>query len=483
MSLKDQTLKGLTWDLSGRIISQVVSFFISIILARLLLPKDFGILAMVNAIVAIANIFIDFGFNTSLIQRQDLKEEHYSSVFIFNIVIGFCLAALLFSFSERISTFYRNETVSSVARVMSLIFVFNSLGSIFKIKFYKDLNFKFLSIGSIIGTISGGILGVVMALNSFGVWSLVAQALCGSVITSTFFFINSKWLPKIKFCVKSLKELWSFSFSIFLATVVGVLFGQLDSLSIGRLFSSAHLGYYYRAKSMESMLYEFTSQSLLSVLFPTLSRVKDDKERFKAIILNSFHIIMYFSVSILGLLYLTSKDLIILLFTEKWLQSVDFFNLLLLSGFVYPINSLFNSILASRGNSKSFLNVTLIRYLILSPAYIVLYYFGIYAFLYSFIILTLLSLFFSIRFVCRDINMSINFFIKTIAKYVFTTIIIVSIIKYYMYFRITDIILQISVISISYIICNIIFFSIIKAEGPKLLFREIMAYKNKISNV
>lgn len=483
MSLKKKTINSLGWDLSGRISGQAVSFIISVILARILSPKDFGILAMVNVVVAIANIFLDFGFNTSLVQKTKIRDEHYSSVFIFNLIVGLLLSILLYIFSGVIARFYKNELVESVGHFMSLVFIVNAFGSIFRVKLYKELNFKALSTGGLLGTLLSGIIGVLMAIKGFGIWSLVAQTLSSSFITSFFFFLTSNWIPKLKFNIIYLKELWGFSFSIFISTVVGVLFGQFDNLTIGRLFPPANLGYYYRAKSMEAMMYEFTSQSLLSVLFPTLSIVKDDKERFNNIIFKSFHIISYFSVSLLGLLYLISKDLILVLFTSKWLPSVEFFNLLLLSGFVYPINALFNSILASSGNSKSFLKLTIIRYSVLLPSYILLYIYNIQIFLIGFVILTMISLIFSIKYVSQVIDLKFYWFIKSLFPYVLINLIIVIALNKTFYQSFNNSFLQILVFSSSFVFCNIIAFNLVKVEGLKLIVIELKELKNKFIKV
>ena len=485
MSLRKKTIKGLTWDLSGRISSQVVSFIISIFLARILSPKDFGLLAMVNVVVSIANIFLDFGFNTSLVQKQKIEKEHFSSVFIFNIIVGVSFALLLFLFSGLISKFYNNELVKPVGRIMSLIFIINSFGSIFRIKLYKELNFKTLSIGSILGTVISGIVGVSMALNGFGVWSLVAQTISASLVTSAFFLIKSKWIPAIIFSIKHLKELLNFSFSIFISTLIGVVFNQLDNLVIGKLFSPSNLGYYYRAKSMEMMTYEFTSVSLLTVLFPSLSLVKDDKDRFIKIVLKSFHIILYFSISLLGFLYLTSNKIFVILFTEKWTPSVEYFNILLLSAFIYPINTLFSAILTSKGNSKSFLRLTILRYTILSITFFFLYFYGINTYLYSYVFFTIVIFIFSVSYVTKELMISRSLFFKGVIPYLLITLIITLPLMYLDNYINSSSILNLILISFIYFFLNIFIFNILNIKGFVLFKNEIfdMLNKNKLNKI
>lgn len=478
MSLKDDTLIGFSWDLLGKILISGISFLTTIVLSRILLPEDFGLLAMVNVIVVVANIFIDFGFNTSLVQKKDIKDEHYSSVFIFNMLVAIFMSVILFFSSGIISRFYNNNLIEDITRVMSFVFILNALGGILRTKLYKELDFKTLSIGSILGGLLGGVIGILMAINGFGIWSLVAQTLSTSLINSIYLFFKSRWIPKIVFKIKYLKELWGFSFRIFISTLIGSIYSQLDNLIIGKLFSPASLGYYYRAKSMENFMYEFSSKSLLIVMFPVMSSINDDKVKFKKIVLKSFHVVSFFSLSLLGLLYLIADDLIIGLLSEKWIPSVNFFKLLLLSSFAYPIGQLTSSVLASSGNSKAFLNLTIVRYLLLTPAYGFLYFYSITVFLYSFIIINFITLFFYIKFMSRQINSPSIWFYKALFPYVVINLLLTIIFNSSLNLSSLDILLRISITSILFIGSNLIFFYFARSEGLLLLWMQL---KKKIN--
>lgn len=176
-NLKSKTLKALGWDIAGRFSGQGVTFLISIILARLLSPGDFGLLAMINVVVGIASIVMDLGFGSSLVQRKDIKEEHYGSVFCFNITIGLLLAVLLFCFSGLLAQFYKKEIIKHLGNAMAPVFVINAFGSVVRTKLYKELNFKTLTLSTLYGSGIGGCIGVAMAFTGFSVWSLVTQAL------------------------------------------------------------------------------------------------------------------------------------------------------------------------------------------------------------------------------------------------------------------------------------------------------------------
>ena len=428
-SLKTRTMKALGWDLTGRLSGQGVSFVISIFLARLLSPADFGLLAMVNVVVGIASVVMDMGFGSALVQRKEVTEDHYGSVFVFNTVVGLLLTVLLFSCSGLLARFYKREIIADIGRIMCLVFIINSFGSVIRTKLYKELNFKILTLSTLFSVIISGSTGVLMAFMGFGIWSLVTQSLLSPFLINLFCFIAAKWFPKIIFRLGSLKELWNYSVNIFISTLIGAVYGQLDALVIGKIFAPAKLGYYYRAKSLESMLYNYTSQSLLSVFFPAMSSVKDEKERFNSIVLRAFHIICFISFTLLGVLFLVSGDIIVILFSKKWLPSVPLFKILLLSSFVYPMTALFNSVLSSKGNSKAFLRITIIRYTILTPTFIILSYFGIKMFLYSFVVSTILSLFFSTYYASREIQLPPFLFLKTILPYVLIDIFITGILE------------------------------------------------------
>jgi len=472
VNLKNKTIKALGWDLSGRFASQGVSFVISILLARLLSPQDFGVLAMVNVVVAVATVFIDMGFGSSLVQRSIITEEHYNSVFVFNIMFGLFLSVLLFMCSGSLARFYENKIIEDVGRVMSLIFVLNAFGSVVRIKLYKELNFKALSLATLFGTVIGGTIGVLMAFMGYGIWSLVAQSLLSLFLTTLYCYFSAKWFPKIIFKLKILKELWSYSFHIFISTIIGIFFGQLDNLVIGKLFASAKLGYYYRAKSMESLIHNYTSQSLLSVLFPSMSSVKEDRNRFNSIVFKAYHIICFFSFFLLGLLYLVSEDLMVILFSEKWLPSVPYFRILLLSSFVYPMGALFNAVLASKGNSKAFLHSTIVRYVILLPTYFVLFHFEIDVFLYSFCFATILSLFTATHYASKEMRTSALWFYKTLIPYISINALITILLEQINHLIILNHFLHLSLFTALFLFSYIFLSKLFGIEGYKLSMAE-----------
>jgi len=223
-SLKEKSVKGLFWDYAGRLSIQGVSFFVSIILSRILFPEDFGLLAMINVVVAVSTTFVDMGLSSALIQRKELTEEHFGTAFLLNISMGVLMSLILFLSSGKIAKFYNIDSLETIAKVMSIIFILNSFGNVIRAKLQKELNFKTLTISNLIAAVGSGTIGIISAISGFGVWSLVFQSISVPLIGNLSLFILEKWRPKMRFGITALKELWSFGFKMFLTSILENVF-------------------------------------------------------------------------------------------------------------------------------------------------------------------------------------------------------------------------------------------------------------------
>ena len=261
---------------------------------------------------------------------------------------------------------------------------------------------------------SAGIVSILLAFYGAGVWSLVALELTQGIIYSILIWSTSHWRPSWQFSWKALMQLWTFGFRMLLIGFLTRVFTQLDTMIIGKLFAPATLGFFNRAKALDQMVVNYSSGSLTAVLFPVLSKVQNDLHRFQNIIIKSLGVIVFIVFLLLGGLYLVSHELIVLLFGEKWLQSVDYFKILVLGGFGFPIRALLNNVLTSRGNSKAFLRLEIYTKVILSVNFIVLYLWGINPFLYGLVVIAFLNTFITILFVSREIKLPSLLLIKPI---------------------------------------------------------------------
>jgi O-antigen/teichoic acid export membrane protein len=405
-NLKAKGARAFIWDFSGKMATQGMGFVISIFLARLLEPSEFGLIAMVMVIIGMADVFTDVGLGGALIQRKKVLSVHYSSVFYFNLFIGSLLTLITYFSSRWIGAFYNNAELIPLAQVMSLSFVINAFSSVQISKLRKELNFAAITKSRFMASLLSGGLGVSLAFYGYGVWSLVAQTLSMGLFLNIFIWSISRWSPSLLFSFKALTQLWGFGFRMFLSSLLDAVFTRLDYLLIGKLFMPTTLGYFQRAKSLNLMVIQYSSSSLMRVLFPVLSKIQNDLPRLRKIIVKMTGVISFVVFLLLGGLYLVSEELIILLFGDKWRPSVNFFQILVFSGFGYPVSALLINVLRSRGNSKAFLRLEIYKKILMSINFFVLYFWGIDFYLYGLIITVILSVSLNIFFASREINVT-----------------------------------------------------------------------------
>jgi O-antigen/teichoic acid export membrane protein len=426
--LKAQGLNALIWDFLGKIARYGATFIATVVLARLLEPSDFGLIAMVIVIVMLAMVFSDVGLGAALIQRRRVLQVHYASVFYFNIFFGVFLTLLTFLSASWISDFYDNKELIPIVQVTSLTFIINAFSSVQTNKFRRELNYRALAKTEVTAAVLSGLTGIGLAFYGAGVWSLVAQVVSRGVYYNIYIWSASTWLPSLLFSFKALRQLWGFGFRIFLSNLLEAIFSKLDVIIIGKLFTPAILGFFDQAKRLDMIITELSSGSIMAVLFPVLSKVQNDLLKFQHIIIKILGIISFIIFFLLGVMYLTSEELIVLLFTEKWLPSVVYFKIIVLSGFSYPISALLVNILSSRGNSKAFLRLEIYKKILLSINLYVGFLWGIEGYLYGFLVVNILGISLNILFASREIKLSFLVFFKPVIVQMMISIISVWII-------------------------------------------------------
>lgn len=483
-NLKQKSIKAFTWDFLGKMANHSVSFIVSIFLARLLSPGDFGMLAMVNVFIMLSASLVDMGLGTALIQRKNVTDKHYSSVFFFNITVGSLLTLLLFFLAPLVGTFYENKELIPITQTMSLLFILNSFGNVIRAKLRKELIYNIPTKAGLISSLVSGITGITMAFTGFGVWSLVVQSLLRPIIANLYLFYSVRWRPKLQFAWQALKDLWSFGFRMFLSGIINSIFSNLDSLIIGKLFPPAILGYYYRARSLNSYIVQYSSASLMSVLFPALSKVQDDLERFKSIIHKTYHLIALVAFFLTGFFFITGADFIILLFGSKWVPAIPYFRLIILTGYAYPISSLLVNILSASGNSKAFLKLEIIKKAFLGASFAFGFIWGLEGFLVCNAFAMFISVYFNIVFAGKQLKTGQLWFIKMTLPYLFITLFFAGSLfwigEQIQLNRILHLLIGGSLFTMFYFFFLLIF----KAEGIIILWNEIKKlrfFKNKFS--
>ena len=323
--LKTKGLQAFIWDLLGNLGTHVSSLIVTIYLARLLEPSDFGLIAIIMVIVSVATIFSDVGLGGALIQRSRLLPIHYSSVFFFNISAGFLLTILTYLSAGHIAQFYNNPQLLPLIQVMSSLFIISALHAVQSVILRKELNYELLTKVNLIASIISGIIGVLLAFWGAGVWSLVAQLISREVLINILIWNKSSWVPALAFSFKALKQLWGYGMNMFLAGLLDTIYERADYLIIGKLFAPATLGFFHQAKQLNMLVIKYSAGSLMSVLFPVLSKIQNDLDQFRRVVVKSTGIISFVTFLILGGLFLVADELILLLLGPKWESSIFYF--------------------------------------------------------------------------------------------------------------------------------------------------------------
>ncbi|RLA44209.1 MAG: hypothetical protein DRR42_20750 [Gammaproteobacteria bacterium] len=425
--LKQQAARAFFWDFLGKFSTHGVSFFISVLLARILEPSEFGMITMVMVIIGIAGIFSDSGLGSALIQKEKVLPIHYSTVFYFNILIGLLLSTIVFFSAEWIAHFYEQDALVPLVQVLSLSFIINAFGSTQSTKLRKELRYSVLTRSSFMSSLLSGLTGLILAMQGFGVWSLVAQILTMGIFYNVFIWGMSRWRPGVEFSMSSLRELWTFGFHMFLAGLLDNVISRMDYLLIGKLFTPATLGFYHRAKSINTIVAQYSSGSLMAVLFPVLSKVQSDIPRVCAIVTNLLRVVCFTTFLLIGGLYLISEEFILLLFGEKWLEAVPFMEVLIISSFAYPLSAVMVNVLRSLGKSGEYLRLEIFKksFVILNLG--VLYLFGIQIYLFGLIIISTINLSLNILYASRELGVPFRTFASPVICQILVTVAAVGI--------------------------------------------------------
>ena len=359
--IKRKTLAGLFWTFAERIGAQLIGFVVSIVLARLLFPEEYGVISIVFVIINLCNVFVDSGFAQALIQNKDADDVDFSSVFYFSFVVSVLLYAGLFILAPYIARFYEMEILSPVIRVMGLRVVLASYSSVLKAKVSKEMQFKKFFFSSLGGTLFSAVVGITMAYLGFGVWALVAQDCVDAVIDTVILAITVKWHPKLVFSFKRMKVLFGFGWKVLLGGLVDTLYEDFRSLYIGKLYSSDDLAYYTRGKQFPNLLVTNINSSITSVLFPAISSQQGNLEAMKGMTRRAMKTSAYILTPMLCGLAAVAEPLVKLLLTEKWLPCVPFLQILCINSALIPLQSANVQAIYASGRSDIALKLNIIK--------------------------------------------------------------------------------------------------------------------------
>ena len=390
-SLKLKTVHGVFWSLLERVGQQGIQAVIFIILARLLLPAQFGLIAMLTIFMAIAQAFLNSGFGSALIQKKDATHVDSCSIFYFNIVVGIVAAGLLCLAAPWIAAFYEEPALTALTRFLSLNLVINSFALIQSTLLVKHVDFKTQLKVSITATIISGIIGVTLAYRGFGVWSLAIQSVTSTLFSTVLLWFFNNWRPSLVFSFAALKSMFTFGSRLLFSSLIDTVFRNIYLVVIGKIFTATDLGFYSRAKSCIRLSAENLTLSVSRVTFPVFSKVQDDISRLKRGVQKALTTLVFLNFPLMTGLLLIAKPLVLVLLTEKWAPCVPYLQLLCVMGLLYPLHVINLNVLMAKGRSDLFLRLEVLKTILVVIAIAISYRWGITAMIYGQICVSILG--------------------------------------------------------------------------------------------
>lgn len=330
-------VKSFFWKFFERISTQLVQFVVTIVLARLLLPSEYGTIALITVFIALCDVIIDGGLNTALIQKKDADILDFSTIFFFSLGMAGLLYGVMYFGSPLIAALYKQGELIPVIRVLSLSLFFSAINSIQRAYVSKKMLFQRLFYSSIGAIILSGAIGIYMAYHGYGVWALVGQNVSGQIFTTLIMWYTIRWRPIMQFSIERFKRLFSYGWKILGANFITALFVNVRKLVIGKFFTPASLAYYEKGEQLPAMFMNNMFTSVQTILLPTFSESQDDRQRVKAMMRRSTKLSCFFIYPMMVLMIVAAKPLVLFLLTEKWLPAVEFVQILCVANFFRPI--------------------------------------------------------------------------------------------------------------------------------------------------
>lgn len=361
MSLKQKTFKGVIWSAVERFSTQGVQFLFGILLARLLTPNDYGMIAMLTIFMAVSQTFIDSGFGNALIRKPDRTESDKATVFFFNIFMAIACYGIIFLAAPFVASFYNMPQLSDILRVLGINLIIQAFGSIQRLNLTIDLNFKVLAKVTFSGAVVGGTAGLVCAYNGLGVWSLVVQQMTTMTFRVILFWTLVHWRPKTFFNKKSFKNMFGFGSKLLASGLLNTVYDNVYDLIIGKVFAAATLGNYTRA----SHFAQFPSSNITGIFqrvtFPVLSKIQDDHEKLRSAYLKFLNMATLVVFPLMIGLAALAKPFILLVLTDKWVDAILILQIICFPMMWYPVHSINLNILQVMGRSDLFLKLEIIK--------------------------------------------------------------------------------------------------------------------------
>ncbi len=380
-SLRQRAISGVIWSCLQNSGQTVITFAIGLLLARMLMPKDFGLIGMLAIFIAVSEAFVGSGFGAALVQKQNTDQLDYNTVFYFNLLVSAGCYGLLFFAAPWISAFYNQPPLTALLRVLALKLITDAMTIVPRTILYKTIAFRQLAIVNGAALLVSGGAAIFAALHGLGVWSLVLQQLCGSLLTIPLFLWLCPWTPGLAFSSGRLRPLFSYGSKIFVAAFIQRIFDNVYSLVIGKMYSAEILGYFARAGRLQNIPTRMLTVSVSSVTFPLFSEIQDDKKQLKQYVRKAIMLEALVVFPALAGLAAIALPFVKVALTDKWLPCVPYIYLLCLAGIAYPMKVINQNVLRSTGRSDLFVYNEVISKILLILSLFITVRYGIIAML------------------------------------------------------------------------------------------------------
>ena len=411
---KNKILSGISWSFAEKLLTDLVSTVITIVLSRILMPEDYGLVALVTIFITISSIFVTTGLGTALVRDKNATEEQMATIFYLNVILGVVIYVFLFLCAPLIADYRGNTELVALVRVLGLKIPISSVYNIQHAHVKKKMDFRLFFWSSFIGTVMSGVVGITMAYMGFGAWALVWSTLTDNIMDSIVLFFTTKWFPKPVLKIKECSSMIDFGFKVLVKEFINRVYAQLRGLIIGLKYSSADLAYNTKGQKFPSMFIEIVNTTVIRVMLPALSEIQDDKDKMRFIIKTSTQLTMFVIVPIMMGLFATADNFITILLTDKWIGAVPYIRIYCLVFMIQPLCVIDERVLEAYGLGNTLIKKQILDTVISLGAIVLalIYYDGAIYIAFSLVVCTFIGVFLNIYLAARETDYGILDHIK-----------------------------------------------------------------------
>ncbi|WP_214228890.1 MOP flippase family protein [Pedobacter sp. B4-66] len=461
-SIKKVIIGGFFWSIVNQLSITLIGLVITGVLARLISPADFGLLAMVTLAIGFLNVLKDFGFGAALIQKKEVSDDEYSTVFWINLIIGCFLTLIVFFSAPFIASFFKESKLENVTKILSFTFIINSIGIVWNNKLLKDVAFKQIFYRSIISTIISGVCAIILAFYKYGILALIAQTYIALILNTYLNYLHVKWVPNRSIKKVYIKDLIKFGLPLLADQSINYWVRNIDNLLVGRTLGKDTLAYYNKAYSLMLLPVRQLTGTLAKVLFPSFSLIQDNKEQIANIYLKISRIIAFVAFPVMVCLSMLSEPVILIVYGENWRPVIPIFQVLSILGMLQALGTLSGNIYLSLGQTKKMFKIGLLsRGLMIFGIVFGLHLGGLMGMVYGYCIGSACAFFPELHVMGRLINLNLKTIVFNFAPYLLLVSICFLVIKFtFAKIQLNFILgfsIQLTVFAILYLLLNVLF--------------------------